>query len=153
VSAEDDSRSEIRRAFGKPFASSRMDQTQLAGTKYAGREITSETYRVPGRRGFLYVRYLDGVAKELGTESARYVTDDGIRVGKTIARGPCHRNSAGSCTYRWHGFAFDDCTNDFVLSRRKLVVEIGLDRSLYRHGSGRVRWMGFGDPDVVLHCF
>jgi len=143
-------RTEVHRAYGRPLSHGSLREHWPPGTRYAGRNVSDEAYRVRG--GKLYVRYVDDVVKMVGTTSPRYVTPDGLHIGTRISRGPC-RGQKGSCNYTWHGFAFDDCTNQWYRAGHAVDVEVGMNRSLYGYADGRVTWVGFGDPNVVLHCF
>ena len=140
---------DIRRVYGKPISSA--PSRAPVGTKYFGRNVIAEVYRVHG--GKLTVTYVDGVAKELLTNSPRYRLADGLGVGTWIRRGTCAPTEGGGCQYSWRTFEFDECGNAWVGGTVAFTIALYLDRSLYRHPRARVSWIDFGDSNVVLYCF
>jgi hypothetical protein len=115
------------------------------GTKYAGKTLYRMTYRLHG--GTLRVSYVDGRVKVISTTSSYYRTRSGVRVGKRIPLGACHRNRYGSCDYRWTDFWFEpDCGKAWLGGTRRVST------ILYtRHA--RVTAIEIGDPDVIHYCF
>jgi hypothetical protein len=73
----------VRDAYGDPVETRTLELP--IGTRYADRVVSRESYRVRG--GSLVVTYVDGIARALETDSPRYGTTDGIRVGRADAVG------------------------------------------------------------------
>jgi hypothetical protein len=115
------------------------------GTRYHGRAGVRHTYKVPG--GELWVEAIDGRIKALATTSPRYRTPTGLHVGSRIPLGPCHRNSYGSCDYRWKSFAYEPvCPPGWIGGTKKRTVFLSMSK-------GVVQSIYFGDPQVMLLCF
>lgn len=140
---------QVRSVYGSPQESQKLKLP--VGTKYANDAVKRESYRVRGGR--LVVTYVNGVARAFQTDSRRYRTADGIRVGATISRGRCRRNAYDSCEYRWRSFQFDECGNAWVDASDSLEVVIGMTQNLFEHPKGRIASLEFGDLHVVLYCF
>lgn len=140
---------QVRNVYGSPEESQTLKLP--IGTRYANSAVERESYRVRGGR--LVVTYVDGVARAFQTDSRRYRTADGIGVGATISRGPCRRNTYGSCEYKWRSFQFDECGNSWVDASDSLEVVIGMNGNLFEHPKARIAWLEFGDLQVVLYCF
>jgi hypothetical protein len=139
----------VRSVYGEPVETDTLRMP--VGTRYAGRDVRRDVFSIDG--GDLLVTYVDDVVGAVLTDSARYKTDDGIAVGRSVSRGPCRRNSGGGCEYRWRAFYFDECGNAWVGTSDDVQVEIGMERNLRDVRRARVAWIRFGDPHVVLHCF
>ena len=115
------------------------------GTRWHGHRVVDRTYRVP--LGTLWMRTVDGRIRAVGTTSRRYVTPRGIRVGAKIPFGPCHKDSYGSCQYRWRGFEYEgDCIGGWRGGTQRLDVFLFTRR-------GYAVYIEFGDPDALLICF
>ena len=136
-----DERSVATALYGAPTKVFR--ERTPGGTRWYGHRVLS--YRYPVAGGVLWITAVDGRVRVLGTSSPRYRTPGGIHVGSTIPRGTCHPKRASSCEYRWHEFLWDECRG-WVAERPRLQV------LLVTH-VGRVTYLEFGDPDVLLLCF
>jgi len=144
-----DSAERVRHLYG-PAAKSEPLQLP-AGTRYAGHPARIDSFRVPG--GTISATYVDGVVRKIGTDSARYRLPSGIGVGTPVSAGTCYHVEGSSCIYRWHGLVFDECGDAWVGEQGPVQLEFVMNRSFLYRPRGRVVWIAFGDPDVVLHCF
>jgi hypothetical protein len=144
-----DSAERVRRLYGPALRSQALRLP--VGTRYAGHAARIESFQVPG--GVISVTYVDGLVREIGTDSARYRLPTGIGVGTELSAGTCRHVEGNRCVYQWHGFRFDECGNAWVGDVGPADVEIVMSRGFLTRPRGRIRWIDFGDPDVVLYCF
>ncbi len=140
-----DTASPANRLYGSPAKVNDISGAMPVGTRWHGHRVVDRTYRVAG--GELLVRTVDGRIGAVGTSSRRYMTPRGIRVGSKIPFGACHKDSYGSCQYRWRGFEYEgDCIGGWRAGTRRLDVFLFTRR-------GHVVEIEFGDPDALLICF
>ena len=122
---------QVERYYGRPVKRAR--EWIPVGTRYDDETVWRKTYAVPG--GTLWVVYVKGRAHVVGTDSPRFSSARGLRVG------------ARATGKSWHGFVPVECIGWYA-HRRELAVILSAPLR-----GGRIAALSFGDPDVILPCF